>query len=294
MSVTSVTELRSARTSGRSQSESNPPQYGYSARRTFLVLVSSVDDPPILAETADGIPRLGEAYPGYEFLRVSKVDAAVDSTSELVYIVNVDYSNSVSGNESGDTENPLLQPPEISWDFEESNEPVYQDGDGIPILNSAGQTFDPPIELEVADPVLTITRNESSFNAAMAVLYANVVNSDSFWGPPGQAKMKPITASRGFKNNIYYWRVTYRIVFRPNYPNGNSGWTRNILDEGRYELKNTANGPQLIPIMNAGAPASDPVLLDGSGSVLAVGSDPIFRFVRPRRLPFSVWGLPNS
>ena len=317
MSVGTVTEINSDRASDRRQTKPTPPQYEYHATRVFQVPVSDVNDTPIMAETANGIPQLGEAYPGDDSRRVVSVIAKPSSETRLVYVVTCEYSTTATENNTGSNDNPLAEPAEIIWDFEESNEPRYVDGNGYAILNSAGMTFDPPPTFIISDPVLIVSQNLATFSAALAIQYKDAVNSDYFFGPPGQAKCKGRSGSKQFRNNVTYWRVTTRIVFREVYTTGSvpifgtinpGGWYQAILDEGKYThitpsaptASNPAGGSDKKPILDSSAKqVIDPVRLDGEGNRLPQ-SDPygvnyssVFRFVPPfKSLPFAALNLP--
>lgn len=294
MSVVSVTEIDSERNSERRQTKPTPPEYEYRATRIFHVLMSDVTDTPIMAEQASEIPALGSAYPNDDTRRVQSVIARPSGVNRLLYVVTVDYSSRATDGANA-IDNPLAQPSEIAWSGEQGSEPRYQDGNGVAITNSAGESFDPPPQFEVADPVLTVAWNVANIDPVELVRYMNAVNSDDFFGPAGQARIVDFSASKATQNNVTYWRKSIKIVFRENYANGNSGWTRNILDEGFNEnIPATAsNAGGLIPIKFKGENVSKPAMLDGSGRKLAVGASPIFRFVQPfKTLPFAALNLP--
>lgn len=294
MSVVSVNEIDTERNSERRQTKPTPPEYEYRATRIYQVLMSDLTDTPIMAEQASDIPALGTVYPGDDTRRVQSVVARPSGVNRLLYIVTVDYSSRATDGANA-VENPLAQPAEVTWSSEQGSEPRYQDGTGTAITNSAGESFDPTPQFEVADPVLTVAWNVSGIDPAQLVQYMNTVNSDDFFGPPGQARIVDFTASKAFQNNVIYWRKSIKVVFRENYSNGNSGWTRNILDEGFNEnipaTASSAGG--LRPIKFNGENVSKPAMLDGSGRKLAVGASPIFRFVQPfKTLPFAALNLP--
>lgn len=281
MSIVSVDELRDDRTSGKSKSPGESGPSSYTASRVFAVYVTSSTDDPTASETAPGIPELGDEHPTDPKRRVSSVEANVDPGLPTRHVVRVQYSSAVSSSGSS-TDNPLDEPPSISWEQDTIAEPVYTDGDGNPIRNSARQTFDPPIQEEFTDPVLVVTQNKNSYSAALAYQYANAVNSDFFFGPPGVAKCVSITGSKEFRNNVSYWRVTTRIKFRDliatGQHQGKSDWGHQIEDRGTVQLQ----GGKQVRIIVEGDEITSPVALNGAG-VPATGDTAFFVYVPPRK-----------
>lgn len=302
MSVTSVEEISEDTTSDRKQTKPTPPEYEYRAVRLFRVYTDSLNDTPVTAETASSIPTIGSAYPGDTTRRVQSVSARREQANRLVYVVTVEYSSKATEGDAVAAENPLSRPREVSWDFEESTEPIYDDGAGTAITNSANITFDPPIQEKVSDLVMTYTKNFATFDAPKFIDYKDAVNNDPFQVPggytidPGVAKIVGFSANEQTENNITFFRITIKIAFRPNYSNGNSGWTRNIVDEGRVRLNPYGVLPwqdKYIAILDAqGQPVTDPVPLDGTGQPLEPGLPVNFISVLPRKFrPFGILNL---
>lgn len=183
-------------------------------------------------------------------------------------------------------EDPLLESPDYDWDGVTFEEVVDQDVDGLAVVNSAGDYFDPPITRDANRSVLTVTRNESSFNPGLADLYRDVVNSDTFAGAaPGTVKCSSIKGKWVPFPDLFaggYWQVTYVFHFK------REGWNRVILDQGFRKLDGTTRKPILID----GEPASSPVLLNGLGDELTPGNPPEFlEFEVYESAAFSVFNL---
>lgn len=120
--------------------------------------------------------------------------------------------NPGSGNSAAN--NPEMEPPELEWDFEVVNKARQFDLDGKAFLNSAGVPFDPQPTFEVGFPVLTLTRNELSFDVRKASKYAHSVNSEAFLGfPPGSVLCLPPRSRRMYKGPTAYHKTTYRLKF---------------------------------------------------------------------------------
>jgi hypothetical protein len=169
-----------------------------------------------------------------------------------------------------DTEvDPLNKPADVELDHDHFDRPVIRDVDGNLICNSAGDPFNPPIRRDDSRPVLTVVKNyPAPFDMNLADDFRDTINITPFFGrPPGTVKCRAPRAARLFHSVIgEYYRVTLQFDFNRD------GWNARPLDEGfRY-----ASGGQLVPALSGNALATEPVLLDGSGGLLAVGGDPMF------------------
>lgn len=168
-----------------------------------------------------------------------------------------------------------------------------------PLRASNGEVFVPPPDMDVSSLILTITRNEDLLtpHPALAILYQDKLNSDSFWGAsPGQAKCMSITTQRQVKQlpngvNFPYLRSTYTFKFR-------GSWDIQLLDYGTYTstivtVDGEASRQDVTQVTKNMYPQT--VLLDGNGGKLADGGTPVSLVVRPYgSLPFSALNLPNS
>ena len=156
---------------------------------------------------------------------------------------------------------------------------------GRPILNSAGERFNPPSLRKRKIPVYSITRREKWNPLPVVIAYTNAVNSDGYFGQlPRTLLMDSINAD--FDGQL--WRVTYNIKEKAE------GWDVELLDTG-YNWR-APNG-LLYPIEDdVGTLISEPAKLNGNGvplgdqSQLGVNRGP---FRRHRLLPFSLLALPN-
>lgn len=159
--------------------------------------------------------------------------------------------------------NPLEQPPIPFWTLKEVERVVDFDINGDPILNSAGDPFDPPVTVIDFNPCLNVTRNEPIFTGTLALNYNNRINSGTFYGwAAGHAKMAVTSTPAYFPNGTPYAVVTYVIEFSVE------GWKKRILDAGYREK----DGTDRKPIVDAfGERVTSPVPLDGSGGAADPG-----------------------
>lgn len=263
MAIVSVNEKAGARSRINEKGET---EY----TRQFHVVTSSASVGNLAVRTATGIPRRGNVYATpTEFDTTSvvkEVDAQQDEDNPRKWIVTANYG-APSGDQDQQNENPLLRPAVLTWGFVQAQKAMYKDLDNRPIANSAHEYFDPPPEVDDSRPVLTVSRNEPSFNPAIAIQYQDAINSDGFLGfQPGQAKVAGISATSQTENNFFFWHVTYEFHFRRD------GWKLALADLGRNEL---VNGKRVaIPRRDEqgnkvpDTQVIDPVPLNGQGQEL--------------------------
>lgn len=264
--------------------------------RVFRVRMSRAGDGCLTAVMAPGIPPLGLNYATTIEYDLGAICRSLEprQISKYVYEVTAKYSSKPSDSEEQDP-NPLLRPPDIAWSKATYGKPLAKDLDGKPVVNSAGQPYDPPVEIERTRQVLTITRNELAYDYDLAEEYADALNSDTFYGKPaGRAKFAMPVATWKWENGYEYWQVTYQIDFHPE------GWALLLLDQGSYELVDGPDSTKVRkPIVDSGVTHSGLVLLDGEGGRLAQSEiDAGNCFWRTPKAfeekPFAPWGLDYS
>ena len=285
----------------------------YRLTRQFYVSLDTVsDDGPALAAVAVGVngqsvPIIGEGYPGIYTATANSIRPQAVEGIFTDFIVTVEYTTAASDPDEDDI--PLNRPWTIQWgnitetiaiDHEISSNPLV---DGLPIMNSAYRPFDPPYEIGVARPTLTVVRNERTFGAFTAIQYVNALNSDVFVGQgPLTAKCTNIAGRRFFEQNEYWWEVTYEFLFKPYItlyngptPSQFSGHSLTVLDIGLMQLN--AAGTDWTPCLDeSGNQTTEARLLDGSGRQIpftpGVPPNPYFKvFEINKAIPFSPLGL---
>lgn len=260
MAITSITE--------ESRGTSDQDGTVITARRVFKVISGANTDTTETARTATtatlSIPITGEFFPSSSALRARKIHVERHE-DPLVYMVTVDYTNQL--NLITPTPNPLSAPPRIRWTFATSGLPINEDVAGRAIVNSAGQSFDREVEVDIDDLVFTMTRNEAAWSPIFAMQMMGRVNQLSFLLRnflinPGVARLRDFSASEENSSGVDYFEVNYVIHFRAD------GWLRSILDEGYVQIDpaNPTSPTQRLVIFDAnGAPLNTPVALNGFG-----------------------------
>lgn len=252
------------------------------------------------AVLATGIPRLGDPFTtGRHTDLGSRCFSVVPSATEepRVFLVTAQYSNQPSdfgepekevgnaANEPGQNENkpsdpnnpnsqegddPLSRPAEIEWGEGQYSEVIHKAtlvtagvaaANTTAVCNSAGEPFDPPLEIERTFLTLRITRNQANFDQNKAQSFKSQMNSDTFFGfEAGKCKCKSITATNQYEKGRHFWRVTYFFEIRDS-------WDYEILDAGYWEL---VGGERVEIKFPNGRPLSAPWPLDGAGAKLTV------------------------
>jgi hypothetical protein len=239
--------------------------------RSFQVLTDSPYVSPKTVQEAQGLglPALFASYTNATGTEVDadalarKIEVKADAQNPNLHDVDVLYSTA---------DNPLLEPPDVEWDFVAWQKPVERDALGISIVSSAYGKPDPPLTMDDSRLVCRYTKNELTFDPAVAIAYRDAVNLDFFWGaPPNTAKIASLRGTRQYRSGFLYWRNTYEIHFRRI--NGQEiGWNLDVLDRDYNFYTRRWAASDVRKKMRAtgfdARPTGDPILLNGNGSPL--------------------------
>jgi len=276
MTILSVAEMGERRTSATE--ENGERKY----TRIFLVITNDAREDSSTVKDAEGIPAMFDAYSIDAFTNdEDEPEAGVFDPKALVkdkvaretldnpfrWEVDVNYSSRARRPSLG-AEDPLQRPAVYKWSTETIRLPVEKTIDGNFPRNSAGDPFDPPIEQDAAQRVLTITRNEASFDPGDLDQYSFTTNATSFFDyDPGAARMEPINGDEHFEADASFWVVTYVIKFRdrPDIDPADQ-WSSRPLDRGLREIDDLGNSDPIED--KGGRQVSVPVPLDGDGAKL--------------------------
>lgn len=218
-------------------------------RRVFWVQTDNAHDGPLVARDAPGVPQLYSVYfDGYAVnlnYVVKRKSATNADGSQKLWKVEVEYEAKL--NPDDDQRNPTLRPAEYSWSTGSTSEEMLTDVGGQTVQNSVQQPFDPAVERNRAFSILTITRNESSYDDKAMDAYRDTLNSSPIFGYDArEGRMDSINAVTEYDQEFgAYWRVTYTIHFR-----NSSKWFITIASDHR--LMDVSGTP------TTGAPAPGP------------------------------------
>lgn len=297
--------------------------------RTFRVVSDNALIGQLKALTAAGVPEGFEQYTNADGsetdseARVIRKQASQEDDEGRSWLVRVEYSTdwvpqALVGGDQGDPSltaqdaatvgngwtppsapnlppeqaaqlNPILRPPEVSKSSQRTTKPFTHDLDGLPVVNSAGEAFDPPVMIDDGSTIITITRNVALFDVTTADRYRFCVNLNPFFGfLPGEAMLTAYSAQVVYENRIRFERVTWTFECK----DGGFEFIK-PLDQGYMER--TIDGVRQILV--GGHPPSRPLLLDGAGVQLDVETpaDAVFLTFRARRRRnFADLGVPTA
>lgn len=176
------------------------------------------------------------------------------------------------------TGNPVDQPIDFAFDWCVFEQPVDfaidpSSGNLSPVINSAGDPFDPGVTREQLKGIMRVSWNSITFSPASFFASGNCINADVWNGfPIGSVKFSPPKMPQRLWSQFLgmsYYRLEAEFCFNPN----DKGWNAFPIDRG-FRAKNMGGDPYKIFDVN-GQPISIPALLDGSGNVL---TDPTLYF----------------
>lgn len=295
MSIIDISEEIKAANCDLSVDESG--RYAGTGTREFIVIFDNNDIPasrPYIARdttyTIGGvsIPKMWEAHPYEPYIFVNHKTVSMFN-GPTAWKVTVHYK---------EIPDPLLEDYTVDWLFASVMEPIDKDRNGAALVNSADESFDPPIQEEYNDLVLRITRHEGEYNPLTAAEYKKAVNSDQFlWFDPYTVKCSLFEGRRIRYAGLYYYQVNYEFIIRsdPDADNNISGWKRRILDQGFREKTGTdgEGKPTYALILDdTSKPVNQPVLLNGAGVKKTAAADPYyFTFETKPQKPFSLFNF---
>jgi len=218
--------------------------------------------------------EIGDAHPLNSFVFLNSLTPTL-AGDRLHWDVRGDYTAGTLNIAA--TQNPLEAPTEVSWSTAAYTEPVTVDIDGNAILNSAGQSFDPPLTQDRHTIVATIAYNSESYDPDNGSQFQDHVNNEPATianlpnVPARMARILEIGAVQHFWEDISYWRVTVKVeINRAEWNQGEGdegqGWDKRLLDQGIYELKEKDGDLNTVRIRtDDGEEVTEPVRLNGFG-----------------------------
>jgi len=230
------------------------------------------------------LPNLYFPHPTNIAATARRIRAESQSETPLHWIVTVVYSTAplkAEEKEKEDNKTPTNRKAKYQWTTNLFRESVEKDIDGNAILNSAGDGFDPPIERDASNWVVTITKNILSAPSWL-LEYNNTPINDSEITIDGvvieekTARLATINiGDEQIENGTTFRVLTMQIEIK------SGGWDVDVLDQGFRYLKEPEGGGDkvLTEILvkddnKEMVKPSTPQLLDGEGGLLPTPVDP--------------------
>lgn len=184
----------------------------------------------------------------------------------------------------GQSDNPLDQPTVALWGTVTDTVPVVsafndQGERKVPVVNSAGQPFDPPLTETRTRLVATIKYNSEDFNPSEANQFQESVNDapviiGTIDVLERMAKIIEYSAEPQEFEGIFYWAVTIKIEINTNQTLDEDdnvvaqGFDREVLDQGLFALNDDDPAKLVRMATGDGEQVTEPLKLDGSGKKL--------------------------
>lgn len=272
--------------------DSQDEQTARQSSRKFRVICDVTGHSPLEIRLAAGIPRVFDICPWDIGQFCVNSVARRDTENPFVWTVDIRYRTvSLNGTQPDQREeDPTERPAEIRVSSESYQKALIYDRDGYAIVNSAGDPFDPPPEIDERRAVITITKNRPSYSLTTQEEYDGSVNSDTYLGfDPGTLRID-LSADTGYENGVYFWKVTANVKINrkvprppPPFPTGDDfgGWALEVYDAG-YR---TSDGSHIMD--GKGNAVTSPAFLD-EGLEMSPGDDPtVLRFEVYREKAFA-------
>jgi hypothetical protein len=232
--------------------------------RTYKVRTSDGATSEIDILAASGVPAFGSAHPADPTAFLSDKSLSLHKNGlRPIWHVACEWTNDT---DKAMSKSPIYPetPAKISGAWEQEIVPVEVDLNGDPIVNTAGDPFDPPVTEPKPIPTLTIQVNLASgdFSESWMEQFFNAVNADTYRGKPaGTVLVQDINFTQEIWTNddgvdITYYAVNIKLAYNKD------GWQPSILSQG-YRKK---DGASLTHIRDKeGRDISAPVPLDEDG-----------------------------
>ncbi len=132
------------------------------------------------------------------------------------YEVDYTFGPPPDGRDDNESDNPLNQPVKIQMGSRMITIAVEKDQEGKPILNSMRDRFQDVIQCEVANTLISVSKNRMN-DATGLFTYAGCTNSDSFLGCPRDTLrfIEPQQSSEWHKDIGTYWSVSITLEYNP-------------------------------------------------------------------------------
>ena len=197
------------------------------------------------------------------------VKVTQDDGAPRKWTIEAEYSSKPI-RENQQEENPLNRPAQIEIETASYKRAIWQDIDSKAVLNSAGDYFDPPIEIDQAFWTFRVKKNVADL-PTWILDYENAVNNSAITIrglslPQYTAKLSNIrVGDLKIEGDYQYFEFSYIVEVRRD------KWIPlKVLDQG-LRFKSGTDRKHIMDNSTPPRPVSSPRLLNGSGAVL---SDP--------------------
>lgn len=253
------------------------------ARRSWMALTSNrYDDESVVVPygwNTGILPRpFIDRHPSSPILLCRTLEPVQTAESPLKWIITADYSSEplTIQQQQAQFTPPLQRPAKISWRTNKYQQAIDKDVNGKAVINSAGDPFDPTMEVKRSKWLCTIIKNVAGVPPQI-ISFADGVNSAAFMVqglsiPPLAARLDEINISElqeevdgtgeHWQYFVFSWSFELELIKDWRLRPLDCGFRANIPGDGtkRQMILDDNQPPQ---------PVSSPALLDGNGYKLA-------------------------
>lgn len=251
------------------------------------------DDPLDRADLILSDPRLPipviSRYPLDLFAYCESVNANQEKDDPYTWQVVAQFTTDINEQEANeqnpnDPPNPTSKPTKISFATrarkivrEEDHSTDFGAAQNQAYVNSAEEPFDPPVEIDAYNLVITIEKNVLVFDQETAWNYTGWCNEDVFaiYGVEYDDYVLRIVDWSGTPEqdgNVQYYKQ--RVEIEAQWPD----WSTQRLNQGRAAWKDDGNyNKKLAALDVVGIPLAGPIMLAANGVALAVGAAPTYK-----------------
>jgi hypothetical protein len=241
-------------------------KYDRTYKILFVVLCSDINDDPhyVLSNFAYGGSSLpiGQQYPSDTKAYCISRSAEYQSRCQVGTGVGCLYKFTATygpWNPLENLENPLDKPVLPIIEGQTFEHPIFVDKDGNPIVNSAGDPYDPPLTEEVVHLVIRFSKNYATLPAFFG--YSNYINNATWQTFAAYMVKFNIPRAEELPSQYLastYWKFDFEFEVNPE------TWLRKVPNVGFNQLVSGT----LKPILIGGQPPTIPQFLNSSGAVL--------------------------
>lgn len=241
--------------------------------RTFNLICTTTTDGAAAAMVALGVPRIGDVYTDLAGnvdtgARCKSIKPQRDSDNPYLWTIACEYDSAPRDSNDKDKDKPPLErPAKISYRGASRRVAMEYDVNNKWVVNTSGDPFDPPIEMDQYRLVMEIEKNVAVFNPQVIVEFVNSTNNDYFYGnTPNTVLLMDLTANSQEEDGFLFWQVKYVFEFNPE------GYKTKILNQGVNEIVYDSTGgfveKRAVVDTKTKQARTKPVLLDKDGQAI--------------------------
>lgn len=262
--------------------------------RKYLVQMEALSDRPPSTWASTGAPTIHryDAFPTDP--GALAVSLTCDPEGDQVGFYTITYQYTSAPFDGGNTsQNPAqsdqsVAPPSRPWVITYGATHGTRivgpyDLAGTAVINSAGQPFDPPLEVPSSNLTFTVEayKDLAGFDpTAKQLTYQDAINDSGLliavtpsattaW-PAKTVRCNEYNVVSVTENGATYWKVTITLEIKL------TGWQPSVLDAGTVFLASASKPPQKI-VDSKGDAHDKPIPLDGAGHPLAAGGTLVYK-----------------